>query len=696
MLKGPQGTLFGINTTGGAILLVPQKPTSEFGGYIEGSYGNYDLGRIQAVVNLPINDKIRLRVGVDHEERDGYAKNDSGIGPSRFDDVDYTALRASLVIDLAPNVENYTVGSFAYSSTNGTVPRLFAGNPALSGIGFFAAGQIQAEAAKGRGAYVINGTANGAPVVIEGAKGDAFFNVQSDVPNPESVLSQWQIINTTTWRASDSLTIKNIVSYAQLRDIERDSIFGTQYNTSSTILSFLGSHPIEFDPVQPAAGADTAHQSTTTEEIQAQGNAFDSKLVWQAGGFSEISEPLSPVGAQSGTLISCTNTSTYQCTDVFGQLEGMPVGNVDNQTEATQYIDAGAYGQGTYSLTDKLKFTAGARYTWDHSASVSSISINQFGFLDPTTGLFISTPNQPIRSCQSVYASVANNCTQRFHQISQAPTYLFGLDYKPIDDMLLYAKYARGYRQGSVNPNAAEGYSTFKQEKVDTYELGAKTSFRWPIRGTFDIDGFYNAFGQQQIQVGFYDEPTNAVTPNIGIVNAGKSQIYGTEIETTLYPVDGLSFNVSYPYLDTLLESLTAPPLVSGSRYNTLVFTSTPGGQLPLSPKNKVSLTGTYILPLSPDLGRISVGATFTYTSRTLVSYQSPFATLAPTHLLNLNLNWNSVLRKPIDLQFFATNVTQDRYFNYVAGLYDGAGFDSGQLGEPRMYGVRLRYHFGK
>src|ERR1700750_920814 len=69
VLKGPQGTLFGRNTSGGAVLLVPQKPTGRFEGYVEGSIGNYDLRRIQAVVNVPVMDTLRVRLGVDRQTR---------------------------------------------------------------------------------------------------------------------------------------------------------------------------------------------------------------------------------------------------------------------------------------------------------------------------------------------------------------------------------------------------------------------------------------------------------------------------------------------------------------------------------------------------------------------------------------------------------------------------------------------------
>ena len=187
VLKGPQGTLFGRNTTGGAILVVPQKPTSSLEGYIEGSVGNYDMKRIQAVVNLPLSDNFRLRLGVDHQQRNGYENNDSGVGPPKLNDVDYTAVRVSLVADITPNIENYTILSYLLSDTNGEVQKVVGCNPSTNPANFFgqlACLQLQQEQAKGAG----------------------FYTVQSDLTNPDTRLQQVQAINTTTWRASDALS----------------------------------------------------------------------------------------------------------------------------------------------------------------------------------------------------------------------------------------------------------------------------------------------------------------------------------------------------------------------------------------------------------------------------------------------------------------------------------------------------------
>ena len=243
VLKGPQGTLFGRNTTGGAILAVPQKPTSSLEGYIEGSVGNYDMKRIQAVVNLPLSDSFRLRLGVDHQQRNGYENNDSGVGPSKLNDVDYTAVRVSLVADVTPNIENYTILSYLLSDTHGEVQKVVGCNPSTNPANLFGqlgCLQLQQEQAKGAG----------------------FYTVQSDLTNPDTRLQQMQAINTTTWRASDALSIKNIVSYAQLQETLATAQFGTNFRIVIPPFIPAPGLPIDFANSTPLPGGKTADEST--------------------------------------------------------------------------------------------------------------------------------------------------------------------------------------------------------------------------------------------------------------------------------------------------------------------------------------------------------------------------------------------------------------------------------------------------
>lgn len=129
VLKGPQGTLFGRNTTGGAVLLVPQKPTDRWEGYVEGSAGDYGMLRGLGVLNIPINDTFKVRFAVDRQKRDGYVRNHSGIGPNRYQNVDYFAGRMSIVADLTPDLENYTIATYNHSFTTGYGARVAACNP---------------------------------------------------------------------------------------------------------------------------------------------------------------------------------------------------------------------------------------------------------------------------------------------------------------------------------------------------------------------------------------------------------------------------------------------------------------------------------------------------------------------------------------------------------------------------------------
>jgi iron complex outermembrane receptor protein len=678
VLKGPQGTLFGRNTTGGAVLLVPQKPTSELGGYVEGSFGNFSMKRGQAVVNLPVNDKLRVRLGVDHQSRDGYLNNTSGVGPRDFGDLDYTALRASIVADLMPDLENYTIASYSKSNTHGDVQKLIAAAP--FSLGNFALGQLADQAARHEG----------------------FYDLRQDVTDPHSDLTQWQVINTTTWHASDELTVKNIASYARLDEKLKTALFGSAFSTPPIAALGLPSYRFGFADSTPYPGHSTAKESTTTEELQLQGRTPDDSFVWQTGAYLEYSKPLDLVGSQSPVVISCTNSDAFQCTDILGflsSLAGGPshAGAVNITTGRTSYRDAGLYAQGTFRVTEQLKLTGGTRYTWDRELNDSfqqTVIFNQASPFAPGTIPFATCTN-PL--------TIANGCNSHYEMRSHAPTWLIDLDYTPTSDLLAYIKYTRGYRAGTIAPNVTSPYNIVRPEKVDTYELGAKTSFAQPIHGIFNADVFYNNFTDQQLQLGFDTAPGAHVSPTAAPVNAGKSRIWGVELESSITPFKGFMLDGSYTYLNTRIQQLQSFPTPTGALY-VLDGAQRVGDPLALSPKNKYTLTATYTLPLGDPIGKISLGATFTHTDSQLSNYSDRNSTFAvfqnlgnlpATDLLNLNLAWNSVWSKPFDLAFFVTNVTDKQYYTYIPGIAIGTGFETAQLGQPRMYGARIRLRFG-
>ena len=176
-------------------------------------------------------------------------------------------------------------------------------------------------------------------------------------------------------------------------------------------------------------------------------------------------------------------------------------------------------------------------------------------------------------------------------------------------------------------------------------------------------------------------------------MNAGSSRIYGVEVEAGISPFQGFDLSASYGYLNTKLETLTPVTIPPGSLYNFVLFTSVAGEALPYSPKHQAAVTASYTLPLPEDVGKVTLSGTYSYRSKLITTYTSEKGTLKPLNLLDLNLNWESVAGYPVDLGLFANNVTNEYYYTHV-NEQSSSGFVSRYLGEPRMYGMRVRYRF--
>jgi iron complex outermembrane receptor protein len=715
VLKGPQGTLFGRNTTGGAVLLVPKKPTDKLEGYVEGSLGNYNMRRVQGVVNAPLSGTFRVRAGVDWQKRDGYLKNISGIGPQDFANVDYVAARLSILGELTPDLENYVVASYTKSQPHGAIPKLTdcfgpvpagsvpAGLPAALNNALFPFGALSCQQVAREAGQGWNAVSN------------SLFNASQEV-------EQWQVINTTTWKASDNLTIKNIVSYAQLKQVQHVDLFGTDWIIPATLTSpsgvavntgaFAGSRMV-FVTAESIPNRSTNNQSTFTEELQFQGKSSDGRLVWQAGGYFELSQPLGFYGAQNPSRLSCANSGNFQCTDIFRALAAAnptaglagATGTLGYQGVKTEFRDIGVYAQASYDLTEQLKLTGGIRYTWDRTRSVAEKLTYRFLTPNVPTGFctnpLVRSPALPISA-----VNATSECREFQDQNSKAPTWLLGLDFKPSRDILLYAKWARGYRQGATNPFGPDGLPPFKQEKVDTYEVGTKASFRGAISGTFNLSGFYNDFRDQQLNASFTTPLITGLAPNAGIVNVGKSRIYGIEVETMIMPFEGFRIQGSYAYLNTKIQELSPIPAVPN--FGPASHLSVLGGELPFTPKHKLSVSANYTLPLDESIGKITFGTTYSYNGKMFTAGPSSAATATLLNVFNkndvlyipsydlwdINVSWENVAQSNIDASFFMTNVANKHYY-LARNIQATSGFISRYLGEPRTWGFRLRYNFG-
>jgi iron complex outermembrane recepter protein len=392
VLKGPQGTLQGRNSTGGAVLLVPKRPTGDLEGYVEGSIGDYDLVRGQAVINVPVSDTFKVRVGLDRMKRDGYLKNVGRIGFGPNGDaggsVDYWAGRVSVVWDVTPDIENYTVASYSNSKSTGVIPKItqsFYREPysRLTGIattpGVLDFGQTVTGLVTSNGLFAAN------QIASEAACG--FWCVSNPVWDSRSESETWQAINATTWSVSDALTVKGIVSYGEFRGDTTLDLFGL-YNPSGPA-NVVGSANLNavttplgvrnFSMTRAPVGLHTNAESSYVAELQFQGHG--ERFNWQGGFYLENSDPLGPSGTFAPSQTPCgpigsalpavggiaIQTDASQVC-ILGQT-GNSLGRVGLSLAENYFRDKAVYWQGIYELNDQIKLTAGIRYTWDQVRS---------------------------------------------------------------------------------------------------------------------------------------------------------------------------------------------------------------------------------------------------------------------------------------------------------------------------------------
>lgn len=692
VLKGPQGTLFGRNTTGGAVLLVPNKPSENFEGYVELSNGERGTERLQGVLNMPFTDDFMVRLGIDQNERDGHLNNATNIGAEALGNTDYTAVRLSLLWNITENLENYTILNYVDSQSKGYTSKLFACNdnsdPSVNTF------------------YALTGPACEEQLARQEASGqNGFYDLVSTIATPITNIKEKRVINTTTWDINESITLKNILAYSHLHTENGSDIFGTQFTESLAGLTAVGplpfpiSLPLASDPRRefavgvsvPSPDIPVTSQVGWIEELQIQGISFDGRLVWQGGVYYESSKPDGFSGNTSAGLISCdlatiesANPDDYNCFDLTNGI----LGSVLDQEYKTEFLNKAVYAQSSFDILQNLRVTAGLRYTWDETEG--------FGIKRRHTFVGSTRNAEPIVSVSTP------------KQESEAPTGMVELTYQPINDVMVYAKYIRGYRQGSVNLAADPGLDTHDFETVETYEIGAKTQFGGWIPGRFNISVFDNELTDMQLQYGYISATAG---PTTTIANAGKAEIKGFEIEAYFQLLDSLSLNLSYSKLDTeLLEASNIDPqqvndAVTAASGNPLAGfiasqTATPiadqGDELPFAADKAWVATLNYQLPTPTEWGLINLSATYVHTGaqRAAASSASPFAILPEYDLLNYNASWLGIFDSGFDLSVFATNVRDEQYLTYISGTFNTLSFESVQVGLPKLVGARLRYNF--
>jgi iron complex outermembrane receptor protein len=617
VLNGPQGTLFGRNTTGGAVLFTPKKPDNGTEGFLEVGYGNYNNREATGAINIPVvADKLMIRFAATGRKRDGFTRNLAD--GKDYDDLNYWGMRLGIVARPTDNIENYLLLTDNKSEPNGSTWVITHINPTGPALRLFPRLADEFAAQQARGPRVIN--TDTTPVWISKTKA---------------------LINTTTWTLAPEITAKNIFSYF-------DSFTAIGYDLDGTPIN-----TISFDKNVPnrgnvSAGAlSSAHY--TTDELQLSGKSFDNKLNWVGGVYYQSYRTGKPMDTGPMSLGSRTVS--------------IPV---ENGSSKAAYVQ-GSLNLGAFSdALSKLNFTAGYRYTWDER----NTTVNAW--------------NAQTGACTTRVAFTPN-CAVPFSGKFSAPTYTLSLDYHVTPSTLLYATNRRGYKSGGFNTSAdpASGFAKFGPEYVVDYEAGLKTDFRlgFPIRLNIAIfNDDYKDIQRNQNVIAPGSNPPRVVGFTL---NAAKARIRGFEAQSTLRPVNALTITAFYSYLD--------------ARYKDYTFSGVDlsGYRLPFTPKHKVGLTWRYQLPVPEALGTMSFAGSYAYSSRFRWNdLELPGNTVGGSGLLDLSADWNGIAGSRVDASLFMTNVG-DRTYRMISSVqYNSVGISSAMYGEPRMYGVRLRYTF--
>lgn len=632
VLKGPQGTLFGTNTTAGAILIQPARPTHQTEGFVELQAGNRDMIGGQAMFNVPLTDSLSLRAAGQFKKRAGLTKYVSNIpGPTlrNQDSEDYSSFRISLLFDPVEGFENLLTIDRFYADEEPSYKKITAISPCP---GTPSIGQLLTlGACKYRPPLT---TTLGLPSF------EQFFATESklgpfETANPyqgRSLTDSWGATNITSFALNDQITIKNIFGYWHLKANRTSDGDGTI-----------------FDSLQSNYISKTRHVSN---EVQVQADISRLKLI---------------VGAYYSN--DRVDGGNFFRSAAPGPLD--PIVRDNTNIDENKAI----FAQATYAVTDRLNVTAGARYTWQ-TKDVRSVDFTGGRCSFPATNPAVDIVT----------------CTFRASVEFREPSWTFGLDYNVAPNVLVYGTARRGFNGGGVNTTPPVPYDT---EKLDDIEIGAKSEFRLggvPIRA--NISAFRSKYsGIQRRITAFVDNVPAAYIRNASAAKVQGIEIQGDiHLGQLDLSASGTYLDAKYTNFQTELApgqfaDLTANALAQAPKYTGSV---TAAYHVPIDAKVAERLTAS----VTWSYQSVIYFEDFNQLDATLNNRIDPFNTQSAFSIWNAQLSASNVLGTGFGVQAFIKNIANKLYAVSKSNALGSFGFATSIWGEPRTYGVAINYRF--
>lgn len=672
VLKGPQGMLFGRSSTGGAVLFTPAPPGKQLGGYVQIQGGDYNLRGIEGAVDVPVTDALQMRFSGFKSDRDGYQENiaNNALHGHKYWDDHPEALRWSINFEPTDSLTNLLVLDWSTNNIRSRVPTplAFHGDNQCSFCGTINSLINTTVTANG----IIYDWQNAFNNAIARQRNRSWQKVETDYDAKESVTNQI-VANTTTFDITEDVAIKNILAYRRLdyeyyMDTDGTALagFGSRTNGQAVGDLYAVTYSGQYDP-------STVDSEQYSEEVQLSFKAFDNLLDMVVGAYYFESD--------------ASENKAVQIAPDRAQWINSPNGDAENVSKAI-------FSEGTFDIAPEFALTLGLRYTLDERTMVAkNTGYTANGVEYCTVFMPGSTSKYPI-----------DQCARKVSKDFSAVTWRVIGTYKPEKGMMYYASVSTGYRPGGFNLRANEDFQfePFDQEEVLNYEIGSKIDWFFDngMAARFNVALFWQDYTDIQKTQGDARSTTSFGT---NTVNAAGAVVRGGDLELSLIPVDGLTLSLNYSYVDAYYKEWKAlNPL-------TQVMQDQSGFDFLNIPQYSGNTSISYLLPLEPSLGDITLRATYNFTSKVTryedIEGEFNYPGIDNTalndarvdeayHIIDLRVDWANFFETGFDAAVWVKNLEDKEYNTGGLAIPESLGVIAATYGPPRTVGASLRYKF--